>query len=301
MRTGFVVIFNPTRSEWPTAQNVLRAIGQAQLAQMPQKEFGYTLKFDSEADYERFVSEVESWRLSSSYFVRRERRISPRDLESPLVRVIVRTAPRGMGGPTYGTAYELSRACPRCGTAAKQVSPLYLRRRDAPRSANIWATLDDEILLAADVARSLGEVSGLELRQTRSAEDSGLLPWFQMLPTYELPPMATTTEAVIQNTKMACPACRRDGFFEGTIKNRVMLPSTIRYALDLDSLPDAMHTYERFGRSLLGTPFESSHFAAPLVIVRGHVFERLRNARARGLFAEPVDVLDIGRSTVIPN
>lgn len=74
-----------------------------------------------------------------------------RDFEAPLVWVKVTGKPQGLGGPSYGTKYDLSKRCPRCGTGSPQVSPLFVRPSDAPRRSNVWHTLDSEMLLAPEL------------------------------------------------------------------------------------------------------------------------------------------------------
>jgi hypothetical protein len=281
-----IVGFSPTQAEWQAGRHVLIATGHASLAEEPRREFGYVLKFDSTADFDRFVNEVKTHGLSpDSYFVRTEKRVSPRGLESPLVWLQVTSSPSGLGGPTYGTQYDLARGCSRCGTAAPQISPLYLRANDAPRGGDVWQTLDQELLVRPGVRDLLERATGVEFRQVLSAESGEPLPWFQLIPIYELPPMSAGTEGIYQDPQFTCPQCKRDGF--GTAASY-----TIRYELDLDSLPDVCHTFERFGRSVLKEPFSKSHFAQPLTIVRTRVFQLLKEAGVRNISVEPIDVVD---------
>lgn len=208
--------------------------------------------------------------------------------DAHLVWLKARTKPRGLGGPTYGTLYDLQKGCPQCGTGSHQVTPLYLRAADAPADGNVWQTLDGELLLASGLSWALRSATGVELRQAVSSEhDSIVLPWFQVLPLYELPPMAPATVGVYQNDQgrtAPCGKCRRDGWFTRT-------EYRIRYELDLTSVPDFANSYEYFGRSVLREPFSKSHFARPLIIVSSSTFDRLREAGAIGISGFPIDLI----------
>jgi hypothetical protein len=98
--------------------------------------------------------------------------------------------------------------------------------------------------------------------------------------------MAPTTVGIYQIAN-TCERCHLDGF--ATRKSY-----TIRYALDLSGVPDLSRSYEYFGRSVLRKPFEKSHFAHPLLVVRGLTLERLLGAGAKDLTAEPLEVTNVG-------
>jgi hypothetical protein len=283
------VIFNPSRDRWTAAQSLLAATGNAALAEAPQREFGYTLRFGDQDQYQWFVREAQARGFPATSYVTREAPDpEPNELDSPLVWLKATGKPRGLGGPSYGTMYDVSKGCPQCGTGSPQVSPLFVRPGDAPARSNVWQTLDGELLLAPDLTSVLDGATGVRLRQAISNVDSSPLPWFQVIPPHELPPMAPTTVGVYQSDRSRtapCPRCRRDGFF-------TRAAYTIRYELDLASVPDVSHTYEYFGRSVLREPFAQSHLAQPLPIVRGSVYERLIRAGAKEIAARPVEVTD---------
>jgi hypothetical protein len=212
------------------------------------------------------------------------------DADSTLVWLQATGQPRGLGGPTYGTTFDLSKGCPRCGTGSTQLSPLFLLPSDAPQRANVWQTLDNEVLLAPDLKSALLDATGVELRQAMSSVDSHPLPWFQLIPLHELPPMAPTTIGIYQPDRSRlvapCPRCHRDAYFTRMVY-------AIRYELDVAGVPDVSHTYERFGRSGLVEPFAKSHFAQPLPIVRRHVYERLIGSGAQEIAAKSLDILNV--------
>jgi hypothetical protein len=155
----------------------------------------------------------------------------------------------------------------------------------------MWQTLDGDILIASRFVSALQGATGLELRQARAANTEKPIEWWQLIAPTELPPMSPASEGVRQDSHLMCPICRRDGF-------GVRATSTIRYELDLDRVPDVSCSYEYFGRSVLAKPLQRSHFARQLPIIRGHLFERLVAGGVRNIAAEPIEVLDLNRSSM---
>jgi hypothetical protein len=175
-----------------------------------------------------------------------------------------------------------------------QVSPLCLRPSDPPAKAAIFETLDGEILVAEHIARAIQKegISGVELRQAVSSTNGKMLPWFQILPGSGLPAMDPSTEGVVRSDH--CPKCACDGYFHRP-------PVLIRYkALETVRLPDVLQTLEHFGNSVIKEPFEFSHFATPLLIVKPRVYQLFKREKVRGIRAVPVDVqqsADVARPT----
>jgi hypothetical protein len=263
--------------------------GLSAVCKGPPRAAGYTLRFSDESAYAKFLEEFEARGISPSrFFTRVDSRVFPGDLESgdlltPLLWLQVSSRAQGLGGPRYGTKYDLATGCPKCGTGSHQTSALYVQPRDSPRTS-VWETLDNEILVTDRLRTVLKGASGLELRQARSAVDSSPIGWWQVIARYELPPMAQSTEGISRDSRLGCIDCKRDGF--GTAASY-----TIRYEIDLNSVPDVSHTYEHFGRSVLAAPFDRSHFAQPLIVVRDRVFRQLAATGVRNIAAVPIDAV----------
>jgi hypothetical protein len=88
--------------------------------------------------------------------------------QAPLLRMVIKRTPKGYGGTTlYGNTYDLSAACPRCGTGATRTSWLILKKSDLPQGTGLIQTGHGETLASRDIADSLVAeiVSGLELRE----------------------------------------------------------------------------------------------------------------------------------------
>ncbi len=218
----------------------------------------------------------------------------PEILAAPLLRLIIRRAEKGLGGPTYGTRYDLSEACPRCGTGARQVSPLVLDRAEIPKGGHIFRTLDRDILISPELGQSLRDagVSGFMLGEVKSKTGKTLSSWVQLLSEVELPPMDPTIRGIVKGTGLdsPCPRCGRDGHFAiPKVRSQIVYRAG---QVDLHSLPDVVHTYECFGLSRLREPFEQSHFATPLLLVKPKVIKVFQRHKVRRLEFDPVKIID---------
>jgi hypothetical protein len=289
MKKRFVVGFNFPREFWPHAQALFRDIGRSDLADEPKKLAGYVLKFDDDEDVQGFLAKHESHGLSGQpLWTRVDHEYTDHELLSaPLLSLGVNRAPKEEGGPRYGTQYDMSTACPTCGTGAVQISPLHIRPSDTPKNRAIYQTVDGERLVSENLAEMMRrELKGFDLRQAQGARTGRPLPWFQIISNYELPPMGPTTQGLLIEGQ--CPNCLRDGHF-GTANE----PLVIRYRdLDPGALPDIVRTWEHFGNSIMREPFERSHFAYPMLIMKPRVYELFRREKVRGISAEPLEIGD---------
>lgn len=219
------------------------------------------------------------------YFSRREHVYTDEELAGfPLLSFFVRTGEQGLGGPSYGTMFDLNQACPACGTGARQTSPLFLDRSETPRRGDLFQTLDGQILVSQSLAEALGGagLAALSLEQARDHRTGEPIPWHQLLLVQELPPWHP--DSVGFERENECPQCRRDGHF-----HTGRYPFELVYtAAQLDKAPDVAWTYERFGNSKLLDDFSESHFAAPQLLVSPRFRDVLAGARVRKVDFLPV-------------
>jgi hypothetical protein len=184
--------------------------------------------------------------------------------KAALARVRVDRAPVGQGGPRHGTEYDLTSACPKCGTGAVQTSCLSLRRSEIPTSGDVFEALTGEILVSPSVAgrlRKAGAPAG-ELQAACEAGTKTELDWVQLLPHTELPRLDVKASGL--EVEDQCPKCRRDGYFMRP--DRPFRP-TFTEALDPKELPIVARSWEHFGNSRLTEPFSQSFFAQPAIFV----------------------------------
>ena len=250
--------------------------------------YGYLYETDPRLPRLREALEAAAIRWSE----RREHIYTTSELRSgPLLWLIVRRAPRDTGGPVDRSQYDFSNACPDCGTSAVQIAPLLVKRSGLSKRAPICETTDGEILAGPKLMQRLRteHVSGIDLRRVLSRKDQTPLDWWQIISNHELPPMDPATRGLVRGDPAPCPRCNRDGHFHSAHE-----PVEIVYTSRIDpaSLPDVVHTWECFGKSRSakpGEPFEYSHFAAPLLLVKPKVFDVFKEQKVRGVEFVPVE------------
>ena len=284
-------------AQWGKAEAFFRSVGRSDLASQPKRTFGYSLFLESELELHRFKQGLQDHGFGNDdCSVRRELLYSDDELRSlPFLRLSVTRAPKGFGGPWYGTQYDLSSACSLCGTGAVQISPLVLKRSEiqVPKSRRVVQTLDWELLVSVEFGAAVRKsgVTGLELRSVIASTDKMPLPWLQLIAGYTMPPMAAATGGIVLSDKLPpCPVCRRDGRYHMGSE-----PEQLKYRsedVDVEALPDAVTTWECFGRSGLREPFEKSHFATPLLLVKPRVFEIFREHKVREVQFLPVEIVE---------
>lgn len=212
------------------------------------------------------------------------------DLEpAEYVELHVNRAPnRSDTGPLHGTDYDISDACPECGTPARQVSPLRLSRGVLPKKARALRTYNGEILidheLAIDIMLEVGGARGL-----RQVEDRKLLcelPWWQILPDTAMPPADPCTPYTV-DAEGQCKRCRRDGF--GPPMD--MRPLEFHYRMspaDRRAMPDFVYTWEHFGVSMIKyKPGHVIRFASPRILVSNRAMRVFWRKKVRGLRFTP--------------
>jgi hypothetical protein len=214
----------------------------------------------------------------------------------PFLVLTVDRKPIESGGVEYGTKYDLSGACPSCGTGAVQTSPLMLALLGLPPKALLSATCLGQILVASELAEVMkaAKLSGVELRQTRFYRNDEPLPWFQVISQHEMPKMGPATRGIVRDTSpgWGCPVCQRDMHCDMAEE-----PTAIAYdgcEVDPDKLPDFVHTWECFGRSVIKNDPERNlvqGFAQPRILVKPRVLDLFRKHKVRGARFQPVRVV----------
>jgi len=286
------LFFNFEKSKWPDAQEFFKRIGRYDLADKPKEIAGYIFEFyDSEDSFNSFIKESKELGLLEEPFFIKEKIYTTNELLSfPLLWLDFGSSPIGDGGPTYGTKYDMSHACPVCGTGATQDSELFVKASEYKSRKDVIETYHNDILLSRKLVAILEEakVSGLKTYAVVSHKDKSILPWFQLLPEYELPPMSPLTCGIRHGSsdEAPCSHCHRDGYFISA-----KIPTEIYYEsskVDIDRLPDIMRSYEHFGNSFIKNPFSKSKFAPSLVVVKPKIFDLFKNNKIKGVNFHPI-------------
>jgi rRNA maturation protein Nop10 len=295
MRTKVHVAFNAEGHPLSRIRTILLDAGHTKLAEGGPPPLGlYTPDFwEDQPELALLRSALEHEGIES--FERREPVFSERERrEAALLRIIIRRTPKGYGGLTiYGNEYDLSEACPRCGTGAARTSPLSLKSGDLPKSGDIIETGAGEVLVSPLLGQVLTEakVTGLRLDEVLAAHNQKRLSWLHLRSTFTMPRMSEASQG--GEREDACPGCDRDGYFDSARD-----PLRIAYdadAIDLDRLPDIVHTWECFGNSHLTPPNDrylpGARLAQPLVLTSPKVYDVFRRQKVRRLDFEPVEIV----------
>jgi hypothetical protein len=194
------------------------------------------------------------------------------------------------GGPDFGTSYDASQACPRCGTGARQTSPLIVGGEDVPKLQNAVAaqTYYGDILVRENVAAALEDagISGLDLRRVFESTGSTQrrLPWRQILAERSLPSMSPHTTGIIR--EYICPLCQRQGYAATPEE-----PTRIFYReKDLENAQDVNATWEWFGMAVQEPKFPEGFVVRPRLIVSPKVVKILMDHEVTAFGFVPVRV-----------
>lgn len=286
------------RDRLKTAQEIFKRMGRFDL--LSQTGQFYYFEFEKDSDSLKVLLEglnnhfketenIGYWsqRLERTYTDNELRRFS-------LLRLSVADAPKANGGPLYGTKYDLTDACRNCGTGARQTSNLFLKPNAIPAKADIFTTLDDEIIVSLELKNMLvsEQVTGCEFRPVCNSKDKEKeLNIFQMIINNEMPKLKDSS-LVSVDKQMQCPECKRDGYF-GYFNPSLNAPTELHYdKKNINTIEDFNCTYERFGRSILRKEFEDSHFAQPLVLVTPKIFNIFKKEKIKRVYFGPVFLFD---------
>jgi len=217
--------------------------------------------------------------------------------ELPLLRLGVDREPIYSEGIEYGTRYDMSSACPHCGTGAVQSSALLMPLNALPKKGQLCATCRGDVLVGKELAQAFGDakVSGVELRQVRFYRNSEPLPWWQIISGFEMPRLSKRTKGIARDVRpgFGCTVCERDVFAH--FGDEPAERAYDRSAVDYDRLPDVVHSWECYGRSVLeDDPVRKlvRGFALPNILVKPKVFDIIRGVGDKHECFEPVRFVD---------
>ncbi|QDV91411.1 hypothetical protein RAS2_25100 [Phycisphaerae bacterium RAS2] len=208
----------------------------------------------------------------------------------PYLRLTVDRKEIDPSGPSHGTTYDLSNACPQCGCGAVQTSPFYAPAKSLPRTGLLCAS-NTEVFVAEKLADAFrrAEVTGLELRQVLSAREHEALPWWQIIPRFTMPKLSPATKGIVRSDPPPCTLCGRDGHF-----NTMKEPEEIVYSsaeVDAAALPDIVATWECFSVSRIDREdFRNSRFAQPAILLKPSVFDIFRKLKVKHARLAPVQI-----------
>jgi hypothetical protein len=291
---GFNFRSDSAGKRWLLTCELFREIGREDLIAKGREQFGWFLGFNDDDPALPVVrSRLDELAKEEGFSWHEQIRteFSGDDLRAAqFLWLSMGTRERGVGGPAHGTKYDLSNACPLCGTGAIQTSSLILTPNQFPKRARMFQTMYHEYLVSSELMEVLArpKFNGLEMRQA-VAKGIGSVPWYQLIASFVMPPMSKRTKGVIRDPLTPpCTRCNRDGHFNTYEELSMMTYDAAD--VSVKDVPDAVVTWEHFGVGGLQTPFQESNFSSPLLLVSRRVFEVLQGQKVRGLSVEPVRI-----------
>ena len=230
MRIRVFVSFNEGRSRYAFVRKLLLAAGCGTEGLSGPDDFlcglyGRTFEADDPllASLRKALSEAGvkwSERVSHDYLVYELKQF-------PLLGLTVNRRSIDGGGPSDGTDYDLTSACPACGTGAVQTSPVLLRRAEVPGKGDLVQTHVWHLLISERLAEVFREraVSGIELRQALLRRTRAPLPWWQILCSHTMPRAGPRTLGLLHDISpgWGCTVCNRDMYAESTEQPLVLV------------------------------------------------------------------------------
>lgn len=210
-------------------------------------------------------------------------------LAAEFLRLGVNQAPKSDTGPAHGTEYDWKSGCSRCGTGARQVSPLRVKLGSPSKSTHMLLVGSGQILLSQAVSdRLLREFPEAPwLRQVEDRATGKPLSWFQLLPSTELQPMDRQLTLGL-DTDDQCPKCTRDGFFHSA--QGAYQPGYRLRTREKAKLGDVLHTWECFGSSSHDGDADR-YLAQPDTVISNRVASILMTSKVSRLLLTPVNMV----------
>jgi len=115
-----------------------------------------------------------------------ERSYSKKEMDQAEAFHLIITRAFEPSGEECGTEYDLSKACPKCGTGRIQTSPLILEVSKIPKGKDISRTIGEEIVVSRKLADAIQQsaITGVKIRpilNARTKEETR--DWFQLILT----------------------------------------------------------------------------------------------------------------------
>lgn len=195
------------------------------------------------------------------------------------------------GGVRWGMDYDLSGACPACGTGGRQTSAVFIAGEELGdlTGHRAGATLFLHMLVDEGLAAELERIGakGLSFRSVYALmpdKRQTKLRWRQMCAERTLPPMSPRTTGIVR--ERPCEVCNRNGY-SGTMKQ----PTRIVYrAEDLRDAEDVNLSWENHGYAILKPDIHESLLSNPWMLVTPKVRHVFRDAGVTDIDWHPIRV-----------
>jgi len=200
-----------------------------------------------------------------------------------------------VGGPRFGTDYDLSSACPACGAGMRQTSAYVLDgvTPDEIGKLGTYRAVDSycEILVDERLGETLegAGLTGLSFRSVYAlqADKRQLkLPWRQLWASHTMPPMSSRATGI--SWDRVCKTCGRS-----RLDTSSPGPLRIAYrARDLEGAEDVNRMWEHFGFARWNGDLKTAVLSQPMFLVTPKVWRIFRDAGVTGFKWLPIRVVE---------
>ncbi|MEI7597431.1 MAG: hypothetical protein WCK02_16905 [Bacteroidota bacterium] len=193
---------------------------------------------------------------------------------------------KGDSGEAVNAKYDLTNACPKCGTGAVLIGNLPIR---TPDKKEFYETFVGDLIISnriVDEFKSTG-IKIDHLKQIVHYKSFEPLPFYHLVSNVNLPKMTSESKGY-EISSDQCKFCKRDGFSDVLIwrmpdSPNICMTSQYDYRIEDETIlqtSDIFQTWECFGRSWLQSIGDLKyHYARPRIIVKQRIkdiFERLK-------------------------
>lgn len=204
----------------------------------------------------------------------------------------------GYSGEALGTSYDLSNACPVCGSGAIVIGSLVVKVKE---HTDLIETLNGDYLISGTLYNNLkaGNVKGIADLSKVMNQIGNDTDYYHLTSNNVFPPMLNESEGITVENQ--CQVCKRDGYFDTVhignilkgIKTKV-IPCKYKYQIQDERLlcsSEIYVTWELFGNSRRNTGGKYViHYARPRIILSRRVKDILELLEIKDLIFYPVEI-----------
>lgn len=212
---------------------------------------------------------------------------------------------KGDIGPSEGTEYNFTTACPYCKSGAIVIPPFYIKASTLPRKRSFAASYQHISLVHGELLEELQARPGSQnwLVPMSDSKSGDSLPWAAILPTTTLPRMEKSTKGFFRDVATGknrwgpCPQCDQDNWsttmkepFQPVYSRSKVREACKPFLYHDQEFPDAAATWERTFSG--ARPTGPDKVSTPLVFVNQEVYQILRKHAGKYLRATPATLVD---------
>lgn len=222
-----------------------------------------------------------------------------------MLEIGLKTEPRGDIGPSQGTRYDLSEACPACHSGATVIPPFYIEARVLPKKRCVAATHQNVKLVSGALLDELASRHHSSAWLVPVADSRGRkpVPWAAILPRVTLPRLERSSKGFLRDTNVGpkswgpCPKCERDMWhttskeaFEPVLSRRKIAEACGAFMVPGQMYPDVAASWERAWAGV--RPNGLDNVSVPFIFVNQAVYQILCKHAKKYLRATPVTMVE---------